>query len=91
MGAGYEGSISLERSSSGAAFFRPASVPAAAGRLNDHQAETLRDLQLLGDQIAAAQLRLDELVEEARSQGISWALIGWSVGLTGEGARGRWG
>ena len=33
----------------------------------------------------------DELVAEARSAGLSWAVIGWSVGTTGEAARQRWG
>ena len=32
-----------------------------------------------------------ELVADARNAGVSWGLIGWSLGMTGEGARQRYG
>jgi len=34
---------------------------------------------------------LGDSAEELRSRGVSWAAIGRSVGMSGEGARKRWG
>jgi hypothetical protein len=65
-------------------------VPAAA-RGNVHQMEALADIQGVAGRIQMAQQELDECVQVARELGASWHTIGWSVGLTGEGARKRWG
>ena len=66
-------------------------LPASARRLNGEQTEVLSQMQHRA--IAAGRIRreLDDLAVEARDVGISWSLIGWSVGLTGEAARQRWG
>lgn len=36
------------------------------------------------------QSQIDEAVADGRAAGMSWAAIGWSVGLTAEGARQKW-
>lgn len=52
--------------------------------------------QLVGEmqrtvlQIREMQQRVDALVRQARETGMSWSAIGWSTGLTGEGARLKW-
>lgn len=65
-------------------------VPASVRRLTEEQSELVYGLQQRA--MIAQQMRqqIDELVPEAREAGCSWAVIGWSVGLTGEAARLRW-
>jgi hypothetical protein len=65
-------------------------VPAAA-RGNVEQMEVLADLQGDVGLIMTYQRQLADRVRLARELGMSWHTIGWSVGLTGEGARKRWG
>jgi hypothetical protein len=66
-------------------------VPASAGRLAPPALEVVGDLQRLGVQLRALQDQVPELVEEARSLGVSWALLGWCLGRTGEAVRLRYG
>lgn len=74
----------------GQAFFTPV-TPAAVARLGGLGRQTLADLQTHALALETMQRHLDELVGDARYVGVSWALIGWSLGLTAEGARKRWG
>ena len=48
------------------------------------------DLQRAMQKIEEVQKITDEIVEEARDAGMSWATIGWLCGLTAEGARKKW-
>ena len=82
--------VELHVSGSGAGFFKPV-APGALGRLTPHQAEDVAALQHLALQMEELENHLDAHVLEARSSGVSWAIIGWSTGLTAEGARQRWG
>jgi acetylornithine/succinyldiaminopimelate/putrescine aminotransferase len=63
------------------AAMRKLSAPAAI-KLNDLQNVVRRRLELLDE--------MDELVGQLRAVGVSWNLIGWSVGTTSEAARQRW-
>lgn len=48
------------------------------------------DLQQAVRQITQLQEFIDTTVQEAREMNLSWATIGWCVGLTAEGARKKW-
>lgn len=48
------------------------------------------DLQYAVREITKLQAGIDETVQDARAMGLSWATIGWCVGLTAEGARKKW-
>ena len=66
-------------------------APFAFGRLDKVQRGVVVTLVDAARQAEAAEKRLDGWVVRARSHGISWSLIGTLCGLTGEGARKRWG
>lgn len=66
-------------------------VPASLRRLSQVDRETTTLIMLRAREIMEAQDALATLVEEAREDGISWGAIGWSLGMTGEGARLRYG
>lgn len=66
-------------------------LPASVRRLTGERLEVINELQALGRQAEWIRNRYDLLVPEARELGVSWAAIGFSVGLTGEAARLRWG
>lgn len=94
VSVGGEGTEDLERvdvalDARGHAFFSPVE-PGAVRRLTSGQRMVLADVQHHALEIEQLERHLDELVLEARSEGVSWAVIGWSVGLTSEGARQRW-
>lgn len=82
--------VMVRGKTSGAAYFAPAE-PAAYRRLSPEQQVYVASVQEHGAALVEMQERLDELVAEARSADVSWHLIGWSLGMTGEGARQRWG
>lgn len=65
-------------------------LPASVRRLTGERLEVIEEMQGLARQAEWVRKRLDELVPEARELGVSWAAIGFSVGLTGEAARLRW-
>ena len=48
------------------------------------------DLQHAVREITKLQEFIDTTVQEAREMNLSWATIGWCVGLTAEGARKKW-
>ena len=90
LAATTEETVTLVRGAGGgAAFFAPPT--AAWKRLGTLQREALADLQNHVESMRQMQLHLDDLVEELREGGVSWSLIGFSTGLTSEGARQRWG
>lgn len=70
---------------------RAAFVPASVSRLDDDQVAILADLQHVVLEIADRQDAVARLVADARSEGCSWAAIGWSIGTSGEAARQRFG
>lgn len=65
-------------------------LPASARRLDPEQLGTVRDLQRVGLQIATLEGQAEELAREARELGVSWSLIGFALGLTGEATRRRY-
>ena len=73
----------------GSAFVAP--TPTSYRRLSDVQRRTFARLQDHAEQLAAMDQHMRELVADARDAGVSWGLIGWSLGMTGEGARQRYG
>jgi hypothetical protein len=80
--------VAIVRSRVGDAFFRPAS-DAHANPLDVDQAAVVHDLQTHAVRLEQMQGHLVQLVGDARAEGVSWALIGWSLGITKEGARKR--
>ena len=66
-------------------------LPATARRLSGDALETYADLLKLGLQVGELEGQMGRLADELRGYGVSWNLIGHAVGLTGEGARGRYG
>ena len=65
-------------------------LPASIRRLTGERLEIVGEMQQIAREAEYLRGRLDELVPEARELGVSWAAIGFSVGLTGEAARLRW-
>ena len=86
-----QGGIVIARAPGGAAFFRPAVPPRSWHRLNGDGQDAVAHLQTLAAQIHEMQGHLELHVQDARDLGISWDLIGWSIGTTGEAARQRFG
>lgn len=82
-----DGDVAIYRNAEGQMIM----APTAFGRLSPAARETLGFVQESAAGIQEWQTRLSRDVDEARAAGISWALIGWSVGITGEAARLRWG
>lgn len=69
---------------------RAIALPASIRRMTGERLEVVRELQEIAREMEGWRDRLDELVPVARELGVSWAAIGFSVGLTGEAARLRW-
>lgn len=65
-------------------------VPRSVKALKGEAAEIVHEIQLQSRAAMKARERLDELVPEARSYGVSWNVIGWSTGMTAQSAQGRW-
>lgn len=65
------------------ASLRPSSLERATGE----QSGALEALQTLALERRELEMMLSAHVEQARDLGISWGLVGWSIGLTAEGAR----
>ena len=79
--------VSIIKTTSGKAVM----LPKSASRLDPDQLEALRDLQRVGLVLRQLEDRADELAHECREMGISWALIGFCLGLTGQAAGLRYG
>ena len=65
-------------------------VPRAFARLSQEATEVVAELQRKALQLHQIREQVEELVAIAREVGASWAVIGWSVGTTGDAARQRW-
>ena len=65
--------------------------PRAFARLSEEGQEVMADLQRTAFQLQEIREKLEALVIEARDAGASWAVIGWSLGTSGDAARQRWG
>lgn len=65
-------------------------APRSVRHLTDAQRAPVTDLVRVAEQWEHLHRHAVEAVTEARSRGVSWAVIGWALGLTGEGARLRY-
>lgn len=70
------------------AMFMPVSMQR---KLDRDQLRLVAEMQRDVMQIQQLQEHIDSIALKARDWGLSWAAIGWSVGLTAEGARKKWG
>lgn len=91
VGGLHEGGVDIVMSKSGRAFFRPDVRPRAWSRMPIEAQETLAGLQAIVGQMRQMEEHVAEHVLELREMGASWDLIGWSLGMTGEGTRKRFG
>jgi hypothetical protein len=66
-------------------------LPAAIRRLKGEDLATVEALQHTASEIGRLQNALADGVAYSRERGLSWAVIGFSVGTSGEAARQRWG
>jgi len=66
-------------------------VPVAFARLSQEALEVVADLQRKALALRELRDQVEALVIEARDVGASWAVIGWSVGTSGDAANKRWG
>lgn len=67
-------------------------LPSSMRRMHPDARNVVMDVLKKSHEIQEQLEQLGELVDEAREDhGVSWAVIGWAVGMTGEGARLRWG
>jgi hypothetical protein len=73
----------------GSAFFSPASDALDLDPVDDDTAAALHRLQMHAVELERMQGHLVQLVAGARAAGASWAVVGWSLGITKEGARKR--
>jgi hypothetical protein len=85
-GAGSDEQVDIVRGPDGRATF----LPAGARGLKGQALTVWTDLLEAADDLRVVQEAVDEYVIEARNAGLSWATIGWAVGMTSEGARKRW-
>lgn len=65
--------------------------PSSAARATWEQHDAMHGLASAALEIRELQAELRERVSQAREVGLSWGLIGFSVGLTAEGARVKYG
>lgn len=86
-GQDLDGDVGIVRTPGGGLVLMPVSVR----RLRGDALEAASDIQALAAEISRLQGRLADGVENGRQVGLSWGVIGWSVGTTGEAARQRWG
>ena len=66
-------------------------VPRAFARLSQEGMEVVSDLQRKAFALHDLRDEVEALVIQSREAGASWAVIGWSVGTSGDAARQRWG
>lgn len=69
----------------------PLLLPSAYSRLGTEQREIVAELQDIAATIAQLGDQLEHFVGHARDAGVSWDLIGWSIGRTGRAAAMRFG
>lgn len=87
---GWTGEVMVKRTAEGRPMFEPV-MPKSAGRLSGEGRSLMAELQATVYEIRERQDRVEGLVGMMREAGVSWALIGWCLGVTGDGARRRWG
>lgn len=87
-GLNHDGPVQIVTTHDGAAFFTP---PSAWRKLTAEQRMEFAALQQLVSQIHVMQGHLELHVQELRDAGLSWHMIGWALGTTGEAARQRFG
>lgn len=66
-------------------------LPLSARRLSGDALETYAEVMKTALQVDELEGRIARMVDELRGYGVSWNLVGHAVGLTGEGARTRYG
>jgi hypothetical protein len=66
-------------------------LPNTVRRMPEDARASVMAVLRTGSEVQQLLERLDELVDQAREHGASWSVIGWAVGMSGEGARLRWG
>lgn len=64
-------------------------VPKAVAKLGGEQRVALGDLQDAAVAVREAQAALADQVGAARLHGLSWSVIGWSLGITSQSAHER--
>lgn len=69
------------------AFFMPVKLR----RASPLQRDLLRECQSVVRRHITVLAQLDDVVQRMRAAGLSWDSIGWCVGMSGAGARKRWG
>ena len=80
----------IARDVDGSAFFRPV-APRAVRELRGARADLFADLQEMEHHLEQIRAEQDRCVEDLRAGGVSWAVIGFGIGISGEAARQRWG
>ena len=70
---------------------RASIVPRSMRKLPAELRAEVRSLIEAAAAVYESQAAVDEHVADLRQAGVSWSLIGWAVGTTGEAARQRWG
>jgi hypothetical protein len=65
-------------------------LPKSARRLSGDALEVYADLLAIGVKVSQLEDEMTELATDLRRLGVSWALIGSAVGLTGSGAQKRY-
>jgi hypothetical protein len=78
--------VELHKTADGVAYLLPRAVKGLTGRA----LERYIDLQDAEREIWALREHQDDYVRELRAAGVSWASLGFAVGITGEAARKRW-
>lgn len=68
---------------------RAVMLPKSARRLSSDSIDLLGEMQALTLEVAEREARLQALTDAGRDMGISWSLLGWVQGLTGEAVRRR--
>lgn len=66
-------------------------LPSAYAKLNESQRELISELQHVAAEISRLTDAMGSLVREGRDEGLSWDLLGWSIGRTGRAVSMRFG
>ena len=66
-------------------------VPRSVESLGGAQVEAVQRIQRAELERRDVERQLDELVLKARASGVSWAALGWALGVTGQAAQQRYG
>jgi hypothetical protein len=86
--SGWDGDVGIAKHGD-RSYFIPM-LPKAARRLSPEGRDAVISLQDAVRDVQAAQDRLQKRATAARREGVSWMIVGWCLGLSGEAARKRW-